>query len=298
MKKAGLLLVAILGTAAAAFAADAGAAAVVSSPGLTVTGAINWTAGTISMEVTRALDPAIPSQLRAKQDAETDIEARVNEFVARAVAPLAVDSSHTLGDLLGSDPALFTRFTALDLGSRRDELFLAEDFSSLVARYTLPFFGDGGIVTTLLPSRVSALPRRFGPSTAGRYTGLLVYATGRLPEVGTGRTAAARPALFPRLWDEQMNLVLDKGMCDPAALARWGLAVPVTSPDANEAFLRLGLHPLRLAARGVFGDSPTDLVIPTDGAMQLLAVPENRELLRQGRIAIVYDTAALVGQHQ
>ena len=101
---------------------------------------------------------------------------------------------------------------------------------------------------------------------------------------------AARPALFPRIWDEQMNLVLEKGMCSIDALARWGMVGCVLRPDEDAATLRVGNFPLRLAARGVFGDTPTDIVIPTDGALQLLTLPENMDLLRQGKIAIVYDT--------
>ena len=62
------------------------------------------------------------------------------------------------------------------------------------------------------------------------------------------------------------------------------------TPDEDAALLRAGNLPLRLAARGVFGDKPTDIVIPTEGALQLLTLPENIALLREGRIVIVYDS--------
>jgi hypothetical protein len=78
-------------------------------------------------------------------------------------------------------------------------------------------------------------------------------------------------------------------MCSPEALARWGMAGYLLHPDEAAAVTRVGLFPLRVAARGVFGDTPTDIVIPTDGARQLLTLEENRDLLREGRIAIVYD---------
>jgi hypothetical protein len=276
--------------AAAVSVGAARAVSVLSEPGSSVTSAVDWTAGTVTMEVTRSLDPSIPSTVRAKQDAETDLEARLPQFLARTVAPLQVDSSHTLGDLLGADPDLFARFTALDLGARRDELFLSQDFSSLVARYTLPLFGERGLATPLLPAQSTPLHRRLGYVPTRKFTGLLIYATGLLPESGTGKMVAARPALFPRIWDEQMNLVLDKGMCSLEALARWGMVGYVRRPDEDAAALRVGNLPLRLAARGVFGDVPSDIVIPTDGALQLLTLAENRDLLREGRIAIVCDT--------
>jgi hypothetical protein len=100
----------------------------------------------------------------------------------------------------------------------------------------------------------------------------------------------ARPALFPRIWDEQMNLLLDKGMCAPESLARWGMVGYSQAVDDPAADLRVGNVPLRLAARGVFGDNDTDIVISMDGARQLLALPENIALLQTGRIVIVYDS--------
>jgi hypothetical protein len=289
MKKLWVLACVVCTAAAAAAGAAGEATTVVVEPGFTVSSAVDWTAGTLAMEITHALDPSLPSLVRAKADAETDIDGRFSDFLFRAVAPLTVDSSHTLGDLLGLDPAVFAKFNELDFSARRDELFLSRDFSSLVARYTLPLFGANGIASPLLPSRATPPKRRLGYVATRKFTGLLIYAKGQLPEAGTGRTAQARPALFPRIWDEQMNLVLDKGMCDPGSLAKWGMVGYALQPDEDAALLRAGNLPLRLAARGVFGDTPTDIVIPTEGALQLLTLPENIALLREGRIVIIYD---------
>ena len=101
---------------------------------------------------------------------------------------------------------------------------------------------------------------------------------------------AARPAVFPRLWDEEMNLVLDRSMCHPDALARWGMVGYAQSLDDDVVTLRAGLSPLRLAARGVFGDKATDLMLPIQGVRQLLTLPENIAMLQEGRIVIVYDS--------
>jgi hypothetical protein len=62
------------------------------------------------------------------------------------------------------------------------------------------------------------------------------------------------------------------------------------SLDDAVVTLRAGPLPLRLAARGVFGDKATDIVLPTQGARQLLTLPENIALLQEGRIVIVYDS--------
>lgn len=258
--------------------------------GLDVTRRVEWAAGRIVMEVTRALDPSTPSLVRAKADAETDLEQQFPGTLARALGPLTVDSSHKLSGYFASDPGLYARLNDIALHAQRTDLFLTGDFTSLVARYAIPFFGEQGIGSPLYPSKATPIRRRLGDVTTRAYTGVLIFARGILPSAGSSRMVAARPALFPRIWDEQMNLVLDKDMCTPESLARWGMVGYSQAVDDPAADLRVGNVPLRLAARGVFGDNDTDIVISMDGARQLLALPENITLLQTGRIVIVYDS--------
>jgi hypothetical protein len=258
-------------------------------PGFGVTGRVDWPAGIISVEVTRALDPATASLLRAKSDAETDIDARLSDLLSRVISPVQVDSSHAFGDLLQADAALYARVNELALGARRTELFLSKDFKTLVARYAVPLFGDAGIVSPLYPTNPAPFRRSLGDVTTRAYTGLIIFASGALPAAGSARAKTARPAVFPRIWDEQMNLVMDKDMCNPEALARWGMVGYAAGLDDAAAELRAGALPLRLSARGVFGDSPTDLIISSEGARRLLALPENLAFLREGRVVIIYD---------
>jgi hypothetical protein len=264
-------------------------AATVPEPGYSVVSTVDWAGGGITVEISHALNPATQSMIRAKGDAEAEIESRLTGYLADAIAPITVDSSHSFGDLLGADPELFARVNLLAGGARKDARYLTPDFSSLVIRYSLPFFGAKGIASPLYPAQASPLRRRLGYVTTRKFTGLLISAQGLLQETGTARRVAARPALFPRLWDEQMNLVLDKSMCSPDALARWGMVGYARGLADPAVILRAGALPLRLAARAVFGDKATDIVISTDGALQLLTVPENIALLQQGRIVIVYD---------
>jgi hypothetical protein len=277
-----------LWAASASFAA--GGTSIVAEPGFAVASRVDWAAGTISVEISHALDPATPSMVRAKGDAETEIQSRLSDFLVRAIANVTVDSSHTFGDLLGADTDLFARVSQLSLGGLKDEVFLSPDFSSLTVRYSLSLFGAQGIASPLYPSQETPIRRRLGYVTTRKFTGVLISARGALPEAGTTHMAAARPALFPRLWDEQMNLVLEKGMCSPRALARWGMVGYAQALDDPVVSLRAGVLPLRLAARGVFGDKATDIVISTDGVRQLLALPENISLLQQGKVVIVYNS--------
>jgi len=285
-RKLGCIIAMIAAAAVPVIAQDSTA----TDQGLAITRRVDWAAARIVMEVSRALDPSTPSLVRAKSDAETDLEQRLPGALSRALGPLIVDSSHTLSDYFESDPEMYARLNDIALHAQRTDLFLTEDFTSLVARYAIPFFGEQGIGSPLYPSKATLIRRRLGDVTTRAYTGLLIFARGMLPSAGTSRMVTARPALFPRIWDEQMNLLLDKGMCAPESLARWGMVGYSQAVDDPAADLRVGNVPLRLAARGVFGDNDTDIVISMDGARQLLALPENIALLQTGRIVIVYDS--------
>ena len=287
MKKTLLVLVAAV---LAALPAAAAPAPVLSEPSFVVTGDIDWSAAVIAVEARRTLDASLPSPVRAKADAETFLDDHMSDFLARAIAPLRVDSSHTIGDLLAADPDLFARINDNATSVRPTELFLTPDLSVLVARYRVPMFGPRGVAAPLFPAVPTPMHRWLGDVTTRKFTGLLIFAKGMLAARGTDRMLAATPALFPRVWDEQMNLVLDKSLCTPEALARWGEVGYFEDIDDPALDLRVGPLPLRLAARGVFGQVGTDIIISTEGARQLLALTENIDLLRDGKVAIVYES--------
>ncbi|HVP18297.1 MAG TPA: hypothetical protein VMU36_04820 [Spirochaetia bacterium] len=275
--------------AAAPLAAQSGRL-ILDEPGFSARSSVDWTAGSLDVEVSRQLDPATAALPRAKADATTDIESRLPGFMITALSPVVVDSGDTYGDLLSGDPVLFSRVTELASGARPRELFLSDDFTHLIARYSLPLFGPQGIASPLFPSRSAPIQRGLGWVPNRPFTGLVIYAKGELPAVGSNTMAKARPAIFPRIFDETMTLVMEKGMCDPESLVHWGMVGYATSLDDPVVFLRGGSEPLILAARAVFGTNATDVVIPTDGARQLLTLSENRKLLRDGRIVIIYDS--------
>jgi hypothetical protein len=271
-------------------ASDKAGALVHEEPGLTVRSRVDWTAGVLEVEITRVLDAAAEALPLAKGDAETQILSRLGEFMVDGLSRVVVDSSHTYGQLLQRDPLLFAKVSGLVTGASQQAMFLSGDFSRVTARYSLPLFGVQGAASPFYPSRSIPVPRRLGWVPTRPFTGVLIYAKGMLPSVGTNGAAQARPALFPRLFDESMSVVMEKAMCTPAALAQWGMVGYATSLDDPVVLQRTGALPLRLVARGVFGDNATDIVIPTEGALQILTLPQNMQLLRDGKIVIIYDT--------
>jgi hypothetical protein len=209
-----------------------------------------------------------------------------------AVVEIPFDSYRTIGERLKEDQLLFQRLesAAVDSVSKRYSR-VREDLREIQVQYRFPFYGEGGFVVPLIThSRPYPVERKLGFVPSRNFTGLVIYAGGELPAHGKDIRQKVRPALFPTLYDEDMNRILSVEMCDPNFLKRWGM-VAYSDSEGDAALLeRIGAAPLRTVARGVFGINATDLLLPKEAVDRLLVREANRELLSRGRVLIVIDS--------
>jgi hypothetical protein len=198
-----------------------------------------------------------------------------------------------VGDRLAASGALFRALSERAAGGVwRESAAFARDLHAVVVVYRFPLFGEQGLAASFVQhERAFPVPRLLGFAPARSFTGLVILA--RASSRATARPARAnRPALLPRLYDEDLNPVLSAEMCDPQALRKWGVAAYAYSGEeaALQAFQdRIGTTPLRTMARGVFGRNATDILLSTEVARQLLTRQHNRDLLREGKILILID---------
>ena len=90
-----------------------------------------------------------------------------------------------------------------------------------------------------------------------------------------------------------MNLIYEKNIVEPSRAKKQGIVLYTGTLDESMYRDRIGTEPLRIIARGVFGDNRTDPIISNEDAERILAKSENIELLRQGKIVIVCDKDTL-----
>jgi outer membrane protein OmpA-like peptidoglycan-associated protein len=126
------------------------------------------------------------------------------------------------------------------------------------------------------------------------YTGILIDARGLLPVHGEFINERGQPCFFPRIWDENMDLVYEKGMMDPALQRKQGLVRYDYSGDEDRYADRIGVRPLHITARQIFGQNFTDPVISRTDALRILSEPQNLRLLKEGRVVILLDQDLLV----
>jgi hypothetical protein len=247
---------------------------------------VDWEEGIITLEITAATDTAwtTPS---SRYDMDRLISKRAPVFTAETLSDIPLSSLDTIGSAILKDTALYGDL--LKLPDRVGKTFstASEDRKSLTVQYNIPLFPH---IASLFMDRKKAdtidVDLRY--TATADFTGLIIYAAEELPLHGTNKKAVLRPSIFPRIFDENLNLVLDMTRVDPEFLQKWGTSG--FSLDENREYYgdRVGAFPLRTMATALFGKNETDLIIPESAVRKILSTEHNRELLAQGRVMIIY----------
>jgi hypothetical protein len=205
------------------------------------------------------------------------------------VERVTIDSWNRVADRQAEDPELLASLQDAAWALRQKSSSLTIDLDRARAVYEYPLFGDEGLVSHLIDHRRPfPIPPILGAIPTARFTGLVIYAAEAIPAHGLNEDRLPKPCLFPRIFDQEMELVLDSTMCDPAFLLRWGMIEYSSDLDLRRFSDRIGVNPMTVMARGVFGRNDTDLIIATEAARRLRASPEGRQALREGRILVIY----------
>ena len=250
----------------------------------------DWERGVLVLETRTLVDPGeVHPDLRYRT--QKRIERLLPALLVEAVLPVALDSFYTVGERIKQDERLFQALSdAAVAGIVEESSSLAKDLSEVRIRYLLPFYGPSGLASVFIShSRPFPIQPVLGFVPSRPFTGLVIYARGELPAHGKESREKVQPAFFPKLYDEQLNLVLSPEMCRPELLRQRGLVAYSFSGERAVDLERVGAFPLRTVARGVFGKNSTDLLLSDEAVRQLLAVDANRRMLQECRILIVLD---------
>jgi len=284
-----MLLIALVATILSPctlLAQDDSAAGSLADP--TYVSSVDWRKGVVLIDARIDLTgfpQVLPS---ARSQGEQIIAQSAPEMLAESLFPIPVSSYETVGSLSQSDPA--TMSAVMEVLTPADKRFsiLSHNLKSLVVRYQIPLFPDlGSIFVHQTRANPPLPPLGFVPTT--RFSGIVIYAKGDLPVHGENRSAKLAPCLFPRIWDQNMDLVASAKTVDPSVLRERGVAAYSDSTSLGPFTARIGLVPFQTVATGIFGKYDTDVIISNEAARELLASPDNINLITEGRILIIAD---------
>lgn len=205
---------------------------------------------------------------------------------------LAVDSSNRLGDMVLRDVITLEQLTQMSDSGKKSPSVFAENGAVLQLNHSISLID---IASLMIKHNIPYTPQLPIERVSSRsYTGILIDARGLLPVQGEFVKDKTYPCLFPKIWDENMDLLYEKNMTDSSVAQKSGIISYSSSIDESQFSTRIGTDPLRISARKVFGVYRTDPVISRSDALKILSVPENLELLKQGKIVILLDKDVLV----
>ena len=147
------------------------------------------------------------------------------------------------------------------------EMKLGGEFSNLV-------------IPKVAPKNVPLAQYQKGPVSPPRsYTGLVVDARG----------LGARPALAPRLLNEQGEEAYSVAYVEQQVTAEQGIVLYAPDPQSAESNPRVTNSPLRVRALRAQGTQKTDLIISDADAQTIHGVPEHFKFLKQAKVLVILD---------
>ena len=221
--------------------------------------------------------------------AEQFIESEAPGLIADALVNFRVDSRNSLGSLYYSDVLFYNKLEELIGGQNKIFSKTTPDMKEFIIRYSLKFCPD--LVSLFLSHDRPVAPDYLAAvrSDDEQFTGLAVYAADPVPFHGSDEMVKLNPALFPTVYDEDMNLIFDKTFVEPESLLEWGMVQ--YSQDIPDTFLetreRIGMKPMKISLREVYGNNGCDLIVSREDGQMILSSTEFSDWLRKGKVIII-----------
>ncbi len=259
---------------------------------LASTSRMDWTQNKFSSSVTLDIDKAGISMPSGKLTAINKINTELPDLIKDPLLSLTVDSDSQLQDYVIQDNITLEELTKIvDSGKKSPAIFVNQSsvmksdhildtlkISRLLIKHRFPYKN---------PKPVDSVPSRV-------YTGIIIDARGQFAVHGEYVKDDVKPCFFPKIWDSEMNLIYERNMGEPQHEAKYGMVRYGWSDGENDYTSTVGIDPLRISARKVYGRFRTDPVISRNDALKILSVPENLELLKEGKIVVLLDKENLV----
>lgn len=253
---------------------------------------IDWTTRTFTSNISLDTNAAKITMPSGKKNASALIKSKMAQLIQPPLLALFNDSNTTLSDMVIEDRlSLDDVYHFIMNGYKTPDVFASDlltlntenttnlnNLSSLLVRHKAPFISEKPI------EQIASRP----------YSGIIIDARGAYPVHGEYVSSEVFPCVFPTIWDEQMGVVFDKNSANPEIVKTNGLTGFHFSDDITYYEDRVGADPMYIRATQVYGRNRTDPIIKHSDALKILTVPQNVELLKQGKVVILLDKKNLI----
>ena len=253
---------------------------------------IDWTKAEFISDVSLDTEKAGINMPSGKKEATNTIDREIPILIKDPLLSLYVNNRQQLGDLVLEDSITLEQLTQIiDDGKKSPGVFTRGTLTLKMTHELNLLKIESLMVKHHVPYK-NAKP--IEKISSKKYTGIIIDARGTLPVHGEFVSDSVYPCFFPEIWDEDMNLIYERNMGDPTLEKMQGMIHYDWDDTESKYQNRIGVAPLHIKARKVYGENRTDPVISRNDALKILTVPENLELLKQGKIVVLLDKDKLV----
>lgn len=246
-------------------------------------GTINWSVGYIEAMGLGASPDSATAKIQNRPVALRAAREMASRNLAEIVRMVQVDSSAKLLNLMAQNSALNTQVNALIQSAIvADQQFMPDGTVEIRLRIALyRELGQAIFPLLVAPKQEASSPAT--PATPGAapatFTGIVVDAR------GTG----ARPAIFPKILDEEGKEIYAASMVDSDAFAQFGMSGYTREIMIGPRHPRVAPSALIIKALRALGAARADIVISKEDAQKIIAAPQSAGLFKQCRVMIVVD---------
>ncbi|MBQ9494827.1 MAG: OmpA family protein [Treponema sp.] len=254
---------------------------------MTATSSIDWQNQQFISSVTLDTEKAGITLPSGRNAATELIRLKMPILIKDPLFSLYVDNSRQLGNLITDNTLTLKQITDVINSGKKTPAVFKDGTMMLVTANRINMHE---ISKLLVKQRNPYAPSEPMQSVSSRaYSGIIIDARGKLPVQGEYIESVVSPCFFPQIWNENMDIVYERDMVDFDTARKSGIVMYGATDDVNAYAARIGYDPLYIRAVKVYGRNRTDPVISIDDALRILTVPQNRTLLRNGKVVILLD---------
>ncbi|MBQ0039988.1 MAG: OmpA family protein [Treponema sp.] len=248
---------------------------------------INWTKNTFVSDVSLDVEKAGIPMPSGKSTCVRRIEMDLPILIKDPLLSLYVDDTKTLDDLVLDGTVTLEDITRIIDRSHKTPSVFAQGKSTLLTKHTMDL---KDISSSLVKhSKPYIAPQPIERISSRAYSGIIIDARGSMPVQGEFTSSRVYPCLFPKIWNEDMDLVYERNSTSPDIAKKDGI-VQYSSSELIESYSdRVGKDPLWITAKKVYGINRCDPVISKDDYLRIASIKENLELLKKGKVVVLLD---------
>lgn len=253
---------------------------------------VNWITREFKTDISLDTKKAKLQMPSGKKTASSQIKSKMPPLIQPALLSLFENCEKNLSDTVIAEDLTLDQVYNFIMGGYKTPDVFTKDMAYLNTTNTVNI---KDLSKQLIRHTYAYNPEKPIEYAASRpYTGIIIDARGSYPVHGEYVSSEVSPCFFPQIWDDQMNRIYEKNSVTPAILETQGLVGYHYSENEQDYVDRVGLDPLYIRATEVYGRNRTDPIIKHKDALKILTIPENVQLLKEGKVVILLDKKNLI----